>query len=155
MSTVSRLPAHILLNHLVVVLGPLAAILAVLCAVSAAARQRLIWLTLVLAVGTLAVTPLTTNSGEWLAGKVGDAPAISRHAELGETLAYFVAALVVTVTALSIVHLRLARGRAVKSVAHVVIAVLVVGAAVATLVQTYRVGDSGARAAWGSVTASS
>ena len=35
------------------------------------------------------------------------------------------------------------------------IGALVVIAAVATLVQTYRVGDSGARAAWGNVTSSS
>ncbi|MHA7653446.1 DUF2231 domain-containing protein [Mycobacterium sp. ML4] len=154
MSTVNGLPAHILLNHLVVVLGPLAAILAAMCAVWTAARRRLIWLTLTLAVVTLIATPLTTSSGAWLAGKVGDSPAIGRHAELGETLVYIVTALAVTVTALGVVQLRLARGRAVKPVVHVVIAVLVVAAAAATLVQTYRVGDSGARAAWGSVTAS-
>lgn len=152
MSTVNGLPAHILLNHLVVVLGPLAAVLAVLCAVSSAARSRLIWLTLALAVITLIVTPLTTDSGGWLAGKVGDSPAIGKHAELGETLVYFVAALAVSVTALAVVQLRQARGRTVRTVAHVAVAVLVIVAAVATTVQTYRVGDSGARAAWGSVT---
>lgn len=154
MSTVNGLPAHILLNHLVVVLGPLAAILAILCAVWAAARRHLIWLTLALTVITLIVTPLTTSSGSWLAGKVGDSPAIGRHAELGETLVYFVVALVVTVTALAVVHLRGARGKSVRTVVHAVVAVLVVAAAAATLFQTYRVGDSGARAAWGSVTAS-
>ncbi|BDB39879.1 MULTISPECIES: DUF2231 domain-containing protein [Mycobacterium] len=153
MSTVNGLPAHILLNHLVVVLGPLAAILAILCAVWSAARQRFIWLTLVLAVITLVVTPLTTNSGEWLAGKVGASPAVDRHAELGETLVYFVGALAVTMTALAVVQLRLARDRAVKPAVRIAITVLVVLAAVGTLVQTYRVGDSGAGAAWGSVTA--
>lgn len=155
MSTVNGLPAHILLNHLVVVLGPLAAILAILCAVWAAARRRFIWLTLVLAALTLAMTPLTTSSGGWLAGKVGDSPQLARHAALGETLSYFASALVVAVTMLAVVHLRLARGRNVKPVAHAVIALLVVTAAAATLVQTYRVGDSGARAAWGSVAAAS
>lgn len=151
MSTVNGLPAHILLNHLVVVLGPLAAILAIMCAVWQAARRRLIWLTLTLAVVTLIVTPLTTSSGAWLAGKVGDSPAIGKHAELGETLVYIVAALAVTVTALGVVQLRLARGRGVRPIAHIVVAVLVVVAAAGTLVQTYRVGDSGARAAWGSI----
>jgi hypothetical protein len=155
MSTVNGLPAHILLNHLVVVLGPLAAILAIMCAVWSAARRRLIWLTLALAVTTLIVAPLTTSSGSWLAGKVGDSPAIGRHAELGDTLAYFLAALVGTLTLLAVVHLRLTRGRTVKVVAQAVVAVLVIVAASATLVQTYRVGDSGARAAWGSITASS
>ena len=153
MSTVNGLPAHILLNHLVVVLGPLAAVLAVLCAVWSAARRRLIWLTLTLAVVTLIATPLTTNSGAWLAGKVGGSPAVGKHAELGDTLVYLAAALTITVTGLTVVHLRLARGRAVRPVAHLVVSALVVAAAAGTVVQTYRVGDSGARAAWGGITA--
>jgi hypothetical protein len=151
MSTVNGLPAHILLNHLVVVLGPLAAILAIMCALWPGARQRLIWLVLALTVITLIVTPLTTSSGAWLAGKVGNSPAVDRHAELGETLVYIIATLVAAVTVLAAVHLRLARGRTVKSAVHAVVAVLVIAASSATLVQTYRVGDSGARAAWGSV----
>ncbi|ETW24523.1 DUF2231 domain-containing protein [Mycobacterium gastri] len=151
MSTVGGLPAHILLNHLVVVLGPLTAILAIICALSPAARQRLVWLTLVLAVITLIVTPLTADSGEWLAGKLGQSPAIDSHANLGQTLSYFAAALAAAVVALAVVHLHRARGRAVKPVVHLLVTLLVVTAAAATLVQTYRVGDSGARAAWGSV----
>ena len=62
MSTVNGLPAHILLNHFVVVLGPLTAILAIICALWPAARRRLIWLVLLLAVVSLALTPLTVNS---------------------------------------------------------------------------------------------
>ncbi|KZS83162.1 hypothetical protein B4U45_15170 [Mycobacterium persicum] len=154
MSTVDGLPAHILLNHLVVVLGPLAAILAIMCALWPAARQRLVWLTLALAVITLVVTPLTADSGEWLAGKIGQSPAIDSHANLGQTLSYFAVALAATMVALAVVHLRRARGRAVKPVVQLVVMLLVVAAAAATLVQTYRVGDSGARAAWGSVTSS-
>lgn len=154
MSTVDGLPAHILLNHLVVVLGPLTAILAIMCALWPAARQRLVWLTLALAVITLIVTPLTADSGEWLAGKLGQAPAIDKHADLGETMSYFVAALAAAVVALAVAHLRRARGRAVKPVVQLVVTLLVVAAAAATLVQTYRVGDSGARAAWGSVASS-
>lgn len=155
MSTFHGLPAHILLNHFVVVLAPLAAVLAILCALWPAARRRLIWLVLVLAIGALALVPLTTSSGAWLAARVGPAsPALTRHAQLGETLVYIVAALVATVALLTAVHLRQARGRTVKFAVHSVVGVLVIVAAVATLVQTYRVGDSGARAAWGNVTAS-
>ncbi|MCV7199222.1 DUF2231 domain-containing protein [Mycobacterium angelicum] len=150
MSTIDGLPAHILFNHFVVVLGPLTAILAILCAVWPAARSRLIWLVLVLSAVTLIVTPLTTSSGEWLAGKVGNSPAIHTHAELGDTVIYCVAALVVTVTALAAVQLRQVRGRAVKSAVHLVVVVLVIAASAVTLVQTYRVGETGARAAWGS-----
>lgn len=151
LSTVDGLPAHILLNHFVVVLGPLSAILAILCALWPAARRRLIWLVLVLSVGTLILTPLTTNSGAWLVGKVGASPPVRVHAELGETLIYMVAALAATVILLTAVHVRQTRGHAVHGSLHAVIGVLVIIAAVATLVQTYRVGDSGARAAWGTV----
>ena len=154
MSTFNGLPAHILLNHFVVVLAPLTAILAILCALWPAARRRLIWLVWLLAAGTLVVIPLTTNSGGWLAARVGTSPALTTHEQLGETLIYIVAALVATITLLAAVHIRHSRGRTVKFAWHSLVAVLVVIAAVATLVQTYRIGDSGARAAWGNVTSS-
>jgi hypothetical protein len=151
MSTVNGLPAHILFNHFVVVLGPLTAILAILCALWPAARRRLIWLVLLLAVVTLVLTPLTTNSGAWLRNKLGPSPAIRSHQELGETLIYMMAALVATIVVLAAVHVRQARGRTMKLSVHALVGLLVVAAAVATLVQTYRVGESGARAAWGTV----
>jgi ABC-type branched-subunit amino acid transport system permease subunit len=154
MSTVNGLPAHILFNHFVVVLGPLTAVLAILCALWPAARRRLIWLVLLLAVVTLVLTPLTTNSGMWLRDKLGPSPAIKSHQELGETLIYIVAALAATIVVLAAVHLRQARGRPVKFALHTVVGLLVIAAAVATLVQSYRVGESGARAAWANVTSS-
>jgi hypothetical protein len=155
MSTVNGLPAHILLNHFVVVLGPLTAILAILCALWPAARRRLIWLVVLLSVGTLILTPLTTSSGAWLVGKVGATPPVRIHAELGGTLIYVVAALVATIVLLAAVHIGQARGHTVKAALHAVVGVLVIAAAMATLVQTYRVGESGARAAWGSTASDS
>jgi len=144
MSTFNGLPAHILLNHFVVVLGPLTAV-----------RRRLIWLVLLLAVGMLVLTPMTTSSGPWLAARVGPAsPALTTHEQLGETLIYMAAALVASVALLTAVHIRQARGGTVKFALHSVVGVLVIAAAVATLVQVYRIGDSGARAAWGNVTSS-
>jgi hypothetical protein len=156
MSTFNGLPAHILLNHFVVVLGPLVAILAIICALWPAARRRLIWLVLLLAVGTLVLTPLTTSAGAWLGARLGGTPSpvLTTHERLGGTLIYIVAALVAAVTLLAAVHIRQARGRTVKFALHAVVGVLVIAAAVATLVQTYRIGDSGARAAWGNVTSS-
>jgi len=156
LSTVNGLPAHILLNHVVVVLGPLAAILAALCVIWPAARRRLIWQVLLLAAATLVVVPLTTDSGGWLAARVGgDSPALNRHAEWGETLIYYVAALVATVAVLSVVHVRQQRGGRIPVAVQVLVGVLVLAAAGGTLFQTYRVGDSGARAAWGDVVSSS
>jgi len=154
MSTFNGLPAHILLNHFVVVLAPLTAVLAILCALWPAARRRLIWLVLLLAVGTLVLVPLTTNSGAWLAARVGPSTVLTTHEQLGETLIYIAAALVASVTLLTAVHIRQARGRTVKFALHSVVGVLVIAAAVTTLIQTYRIGDSGARAAWGNVTSS-
>ncbi|QUR65872.1 DUF2231 domain-containing protein [Mycobacterium spongiae] len=154
MSTINGLPAHILLNHFVIVLGPLAAILAMLCALWPAARQRLIWPVLFLSVVALILTPLTTNAGTWLAGQIGTTPAIETHIELGETLVYMMAALVATVALLVALHIQQSRGRTVKLAVHALIVGLVITAAAATLVQTYRVGESGARAAWGGITAS-
>jgi hypothetical protein len=152
MSTVNGLPAHILLNHFVVVLGPLTAILAIICALWPAARQRLVWLVLLLALITLAVTPVTASAGEWLGDRVGNTSAVlANHEQLGETLVYIVAAQLATIALLAAVHVRQARGRAVKFGLHALVAVLVIAAAVATMVQTYRIGDSGARAAWGNM----
>jgi hypothetical protein len=155
MSTFHGLPAHILLNHFVVVLGPLVAILAIICALWPAARRRLIWLVLVLAVVTLILTPLTASAGHWLGSRVGPSPALTTHEELGETLIYMVSALVAALTLLTAVHIRQARGLTVKFALHAMVGVLVIAAAVTTLVQTYRIGDSGARAAWGNLVSSS
>jgi hypothetical protein len=152
MSTVNGLPAHILLNHFIVVLGPLTAILAIICALWPAARQRLVWLVLLLALITLALTPVTASAGEWLGDRVGTtSPVLANHEQLGETLVYIVAAQLAAIALLAGVHVRQARGRAVKFGLHALVAVLVIAAAVATMVQTYRIGDSGARAAWGNV----
>ena len=98
---------------------PLAAILAIVCALWPAARRRLIWLVLLLAVGTLVLIPLTTSSGGWLADRVGPpSPWLTTHEQLGGTLIYIVAALVATVTLLAAVHIRQARGRTVKFALH-------------------------------------
>ncbi len=59
MNTIAGLPAHALLVHAIVVLAPLTALLAMLCAVWPAARRRFVWLVLALATVNLVLTPLT------------------------------------------------------------------------------------------------
>ena len=66
MNTITGFPAHALLVHAIVVLAPLTALLAILCALWPAARRRFVWLVLALATVTLLLTPLTTTAGEWL-----------------------------------------------------------------------------------------
>ncbi len=154
MSLINGLPAHVLLVHLIVVLAPLTAVLAILCAVWPAARRRLVWLVLALALITMITTPLTTEAGEWLEHKVGESPAVEAHAELGDTMLYFAIALLIAAALLTFLHLRESRG-SVNTVVAVVIAAVVVLASVATTVQVYRIGDSGARASWGDLVSSS
>jgi hypothetical protein len=155
MSTFHGLPAHILLNHFIVVLGPLTAILMIICAVWPAARRRLVWLVLALAVITVIVTPLAIKAGEWLGDRIDDTPAADTHMDLGETAIYFAVALVIAAVLLGGLHVRLERGKPVQPVAQGVIAVLVIAASVAMMYQVYRIGESGARAVWGDLLTSS
>ena len=149
MTTVNGLPSHVLLVHFIVVLAPLTALLAILCAVWPAARRRLVWLVLGLAVVNAALTPLTTHAGEWLEHRVGRSPRLHTHTELGDTMLYFSIALLVAAILLALLQVRASRSGSVNTVAAVAIAVVVIVASVATTVQVYRIGDSGAQAAWG------
>jgi ABC-type branched-subunit amino acid transport system permease subunit len=149
LSTFNGLPAHILLVHFIVVLAPMTAVLAVICAVWPAARRRLVWLVLALAAISAILTPLTTDAGEWLQKQVGRSPTLHTHTKLGDTMIYFSVALIVAALLLVFVHVREHRGRSVKPVGLWFIAAVVILASVATAVQVYRIGDSGAAATWG------
>ncbi|MBC2644530.1 MULTISPECIES: DUF2231 domain-containing protein [unclassified Rhodococcus (in: high G+C Gram-positive bacteria)] len=150
MSTVNGLPAHVLLVHFIVVLAPLTAIGVVLCSVWPAARHRLVWPTLALAIVTTALTPLTTDAGEWLEKHVGRSPAVHTHTELGDTMIYFSAALLLAAAAATAVHLR-ERKTAPSRPLTLIVAVLAIVIAAGTIVQVYRIGESGSRAAWSDV----
>jgi hypothetical protein len=147
-TTLSGLPAHALLVHFIVILGPLTAILAILCAVWPAARKRLVWLVLGLAVGIVILTPLTTDAGKWLEHQVGRSPLLHQHTELGDTMIYFSIALLVVAALLAVIHVREARGHAIQRTASWIVAVIVIIVSVVTTVQVYRIGDTGARASW-------
>ena len=64
-------------------------------------------------------------------------------------MVYFSIALVAAAALLAFVHVREARGKSVKPVARWLIAAVIVIASVATTVQVYRIGESGAKATWG------
>ncbi|MEV0245478.1 DUF2231 domain-containing protein [Nocardia sp. NPDC050712] len=152
MSTINGLPAHVLLVHVIVVFVPLTALALVLCAVWPAARQRLIWPAVGLAVITMALTPVTIAAGETFEKRFGPSEALQTHTDLGGTMNYFAVPLLVAAAALLVVFLREQRGRPLARVVVWVIAVLTIVASVAATVQTYRVGDSGSRAVWGQMT---
>ena len=64
-------------------------------------------------------------------------------------------ALMAAAILLAISHVRASRGKALPAPASAIIAVFVVVAAVATSVQVYRIGHSGAESVWGDALTSS
>lgn len=154
MSLVNGLPAHVLLVHFVVVLVPLAALALVACATWPGAAQRMGLVLPLLALVTLASVPVTTGAGEWLEEHVAADALVRRHAELGDGLlpwagGLFLLAVVVWWTGRRNATAGASRG-ARWSATPVRIAVAVLSLAVATgaVVDVYRIGDSGAKAAW-------
>lgn len=146
---INGLPAHPLLVHFLVVLAPLTAVLAILCVVWPAARRRLVWLVLALAGVTAVLTPIVTEAGEWLEHKVEESAALETHEHLGKTMIYFAAAILLAAILLALMHWRSERGTPLPGGVSALLAVIVVAASVATAVQVYRIGHSGAQATWG------
>lgn len=145
---VNGLPLHPLVVHAVVVLLPLA-ILGTLAIVARPAwRQRYGPLVLGVALVATALVPVATSSGEALEEHVGDP---GPHAQLGDQLIWFALPLLLMVAGYVWADRR-------RPNARNAVRVLAAGAVVAALaagVQVYRVGDSGARAAWGDQVTSS
>ena len=149
MSSINGLPAHILLIHFLVVLAPLTALLGMAASVRAGVRRRLVWLIAGLSVLILVLTPLTTDAGEWLQQRVPKSAAVDTHAELGDSMLYFAAGSVVVATLLVFQHIRERRGISPVRWQSIAVVVAAVSIGVATIVQVYRIGESGAQAAWG------
>ncbi|MBM9504703.1 hypothetical protein ITX44_09155 [Streptomyces sp. KK5PA1] len=159
-TVVNGLPAHILFVHVVVVLVPLTALGVVAAAVRPGWARRFGLLLPVLALVSLVSVPLTTHAGEWLEKRVGDSPLLDKHTELGDTLLPWALGLFLVSAALWWLGRRAgsadsaapAPGSSLawtsttwfRSVAVVVALIVAVGACV----DVYRIGDSGAKAAW-------
>ncbi|MFJ5228428.1 DUF2231 domain-containing protein [Kitasatospora sp. NPDC088391] len=161
MSTINGLPAHVLLVHAVVVLVPLTALALIVCALLPAAARRLGVLLPVLALVSLAFVPLTTDAGEWLERHVESGPLVRRHAELGDGLAPWAFGLLL----LAVLVWWSARrpstadastggpsparpSRLTGLPARAAVAVLCLAVGTGAVVDVYRIGDSGAKAAW-------
>ena len=155
MSLINGLPAHVLLVHAVVVLVPLSALTLVICALWPQAARRLGLALPLLALVTLATVPLATQAGEWLERHVDSDPLVRRHAELGDGMLPWALGLFVLAAGVWWISRRtgapqsreLSGARSV-SVLHVAAAVLSVVVAAGAVVDVYRIGDSGAKAAW-------
>ncbi|UDY23830.1 DUF2231 domain-containing protein [Nocardioides sp. Kera G14] len=139
--TIDGLPVHPLVVHAVVVLLPLAVLGTVAVVLKPSWRLRYGWLLVACTAVATALVPVATSSGEAFEKHVGDP---GRHAELGDQLIWFAVPLLVLVVALVLVS----RSRSLSKVVTTGVAMLALIAAVGTAVQVYRVGESGARAAW-------
>lgn len=158
---INGLPLHPLVVHGVVILLPLA--IAGTLAMAFYPPWRLRYGHLVVAAAAVAtlLIPVATSSGESLEERVGNP---GEHAELGDQLIWFALPLLALDIALVVLARRAAQvvstvdtsgsptstesapnGRTVV----LAVAALSVLAATAAGIQVYRVGDSGARAAWG------
>ena len=148
---VNGIPVHPLVVHAVVVLLPLAVLGTVAIVLRPSWRSRYGSLVVACAAVSTALVPVATSSGEELEHRVGDP---GRHAALGDQLIWFALALLATSAVLVWLDRRRDAGQASAPGLRAV-AVLALVAAVAAGVQVYRVGDSGAQAAWGDQVASS
>ncbi|MFC7261385.1 DUF2231 domain-containing protein [Streptomyces lutosisoli] len=161
LTVVNGLPVHVLIVHFVVVLVPLSALAVVVGAIWPSAARRMGIVLPVLALLTLASVPLATEAGEWLEEHVDSNALIRRHAELGDGLLPWAAGLFVLATAIWWTTRRPAAAQAASGeqrtrsasprsalVVRVAAAVLSVGVAAGAVVDVYRIGDSGANAAW-------
>ena len=156
MSLVNGLPAHILLVHFVVVFVPLTALALVVCAVWPRAAQRMGIVLPLLALVTLACVPVTTDAGEWLEGHVGSDALVRRHAELGDSLLPWAGGLFLLAVVVWWAARRTAASASGTSSGsrwsaapvRIAAAVLSLVVCVGATVDVYRIGDSGAKAAW-------
>ncbi|MFC0598383.1 DUF2231 domain-containing protein [Streptomyces palmae] len=155
MSTIDGLPAHVLLVHMIVVLVPLTAAALVAAALSPSAARRLGLVLPLLALAVLIAVPVTTDAGEWLERHVDDNALVRRHTELGDTLLPWVVGLFVMAAVVWWLGRRAqaeaggAGGSArLATPVRLVVALLSLGVAVGAVADVYRIGESGARAAW-------
>lgn len=145
--TINGLPIHPLVVHAVVVLLPLSILGVLALVIRPAWRSRYGVLVAGCTLVATLLIPVATSSGESLERHVGNP---GEHAELGDQLLWFAIPLLVAAVALVLVERGYAGRLARPQVVSAAVSVLAVVAAVAAGVQVYRVGDSGARAAWGS-----
>ncbi|MBV8928918.1 MAG: hypothetical protein JO152_07325 [Mycobacteriaceae bacterium] len=149
MTVISGLPAHVLLVHFVVVLAPLTALLEILCELWPAARRRLVWLVLALAVVTMVLTPLTTSAGEWLYDRERHpSPLLQTHAERGGWMIYFSIGLLVVAIAMAVLQWLEGRSERRRVAANAGVAVVALAVGIASIIGVVRIGDSGARSVW-------
>ena len=155
LDTIFGLPLHPLIVHATVVLVPTATFLVALAAVYPRFRNWVGPVPALAALVSCVLVPLSTGSGEELEHRVGDTALVEKHAELADTLIWFVIPLTLFAVAGYWMHRRATAGRAAGKGLVAVVAAGAVLLSGATLVDVALIGHSGAKAAWSSTTGSS
>jgi cytochrome bd-type quinol oxidase subunit 2 len=115
-----------------------------------AARRRLVWLVLAFAAVTLVLTPLTTTAGDWLYNREQQpSDILITHANRGQWMILFSAALLIVAIALAVLHWVESRSDKPRKAAAAIVAVLAIAVGVSSIVGVVRIGDAGAEAVWG------
>ncbi|MGY2876681.1 putative membrane protein [Marmoricola sp. URHA0025 HA25] len=154
LDTIFGLPMHPLIVHATVVIVPAAALLVALAAVYPRFRTWIGPVPVLAALLSCVLVPLSTGSGEELQHRVGETSLVQKHADLAETLIWFVIPLAVIALVGYWLQRRGADGSgttAGKGLAATV-AVAAVLLSGATLVDVGIIGHSGAKASWSKVT---
>ncbi len=138
---IGDLPAHPLIVHLPIVLGPVVGVLAILCLIPSW-RDKLLLPTAGLAVIFAISAFLATESGESLAQTLQLGDAIEEHEEAAETLR-----LIAFIFAIAAVGLAVLRGR-LKGAALTAGALVLAALGVATIGFTIKTGHEGAKVVW-------
>lgn len=154
LDTIDGLPAHPLLAHLVAVLVPVTALLAVLAVLWPRARQRISGVALFVAAGTLLTIPLTTTAGSWLQHRVMGGETLQRHAALGAHLVLWTALLTIAMIGWWALHTPLFAdevGALSPAVRRIGVTVAGAGTLIFATVSTWlviRIGHTGAQSMW-------
>lgn len=156
MIEIAGLPAHILLVHAVVVLGPIAGLAAIVYAAAPRWRQYLAWPLGVLSLGLVPVALVTAQAGEQLEKSRPATAAIRAHAEQGDVLKvvsviFFVIVAAMIVVSFEPIGRRFAFLGRVRDNRVLRMVLLVAGALAGAffLYQSIVTGHSGAASVWG------
>lgn len=151
------LPIHVLMVHFVVIVVPLAALLALLVAAWPAARRRIGIVSPLVALVALISVPITTQAGEALEEQVAETALSEAHTHIGRDLLPWAIALF-AVAAAQWAWFRFFTGtgrwtsrissRPARITIRVLLIVAVAAIAVGAVIEVIVIGESGARSVW-------
>jgi hypothetical protein len=147
---IQGLPLHVLVVHAVVVLVPLAAVGGIAISTLGWARKRYGELVLVGAFGALVMTFVAQESGEDFMTRFPEPSAeMAEHFALGDSLLIWAVLLFLGVAAVVVGHWLTNRGNSRGRLIRLVGTAVTIVCAVVSVIQTVRIGHSGALAVWG------